>query len=236
MSTIQTKKKAAAKGVTAWSYSRLATYEQCPLKFKLTVIDGVKEPGSPAMDRGSAIHAEGEAFLKNPSLPLPASYRLLAQEMEDARSKHKVQSELEITFTKDWLPTGWFDADAWLRIKIDMYYPREHYDGQTVRIDDIKTGKNRGGYEDQLELYCLAALIMDPKAERAEANLLFVDSGEVIGTSHGAYTRKDVESLQRKWEQRVLPMFIDDIWAPTANPFCKWCHAGKVSGCDYAAK
>jgi hypothetical protein len=219
--TVVTKKAAAAKGITAWSYSRLNSYETCPFKFKLTVIDGLKEPGSLAMDRGSAIHAEGEAYLKNQVQELPASYKLLAEEMETAR-KNGVMSELEITFTKEWTPTGWFDADAWLRIKIDMYYPRGT--GDVVRIDDIKTGKNRGGYEDQLELYCLAALIMDPEAKHAEANLLFVDSGEVIGTSHGAYTQKDVPALKTKWEKRVKPMFIDDLWAPSPNQYCRYCY------------
>ena len=43
-----------------WSYSRLTTWEQCPLKAKLKYIDGLKEPGSPAMDRGTAIHKDAE--------------------------------------------------------------------------------------------------------------------------------------------------------------------------------
>ena len=47
-------------GVTAWSYSRYADYTQCPLKFKLKHIQRLPTKGSPAMDRGSAIHKEGE--------------------------------------------------------------------------------------------------------------------------------------------------------------------------------
>lgn len=173
------------------------------------------------MDRGSAIHAEGERYLKDKSLPLPDSYKLLAQEMEELRDAG-AQSELEMTYTKDWKPTGWFDADAWLRLKIDIFLPKDA--SGKIRIDDIKTGKNRGGYEDQLELYCVAALLADPTATHAESNLLFVDSGEVIGTSHGAYTQEDLPKLLKKWEKRVAPMFLDDTWSPSPNAFCKWCH------------
>jgi len=235
MSKIEVKKKAGTKAVTAWSYSRLTSYETCPLKFKFTALDGIKEPGSPAMDRGSAIHKEGEDYLKDVVKEVPESYAKIKEEMEYLKSR-KAMSELEITFTKEWTPTGWFDDNAWLRIKIDVYLSKETYDGKTVRIDDIKTGKNRGGYEDQLELYCLAALIMDPAAKQAEANLLFVDSGEVLGTSHGAYMQKDVEKLKKKWEKRVSPMFMDTLFSPSPNQYCKYCIfriGGLTGGCTY---
>ena len=73
-----------------------------------------------------------------------------------------------------------------------------------------------------------------PKA--AEANLLFVDSGEVLGTSHGAYTQKDVEKLKKKWEKRVSPMFMDTLFSPSPNQWCKYCifrTGGPTGGCTY---
>lgn len=225
MSKIVTKKKAAAQAITAWSFSRLTAYENCPLKFKLTTIDKLKEPASPAMDRGKDIHALGEAFLKGNCDELPTEYKLLAQEMEEARVLG-AESELEVTFTKDWSITGWFEPDAWLRIKIDVLLNK---DG-TVRIIDLKTGKNRGGYEDQLELYCLAALLMYPELESVMAELWFIDSGEIIGTSHGAYTQRDVKKLKTTWEKRVKPMFVDDMWAPRPNQYCRWCAFRKEEG------
>ena len=105
MSKIVTKKKAAPTGITAWSFSRLTAYENCPLKFKLTTIDKLKEPASPAMDRGKEIHLQGELYLKGTTAGVPESFKLLAVEMEDARV-HAAESELEVTFTKDWTITG----------------------------------------------------------------------------------------------------------------------------------
>lgn len=229
---IETKKAAVGKPVTAWSYSRLNTYEQCPFKFKLTVVLGIKEPGSAAMDRGTEIHKAGEMFLKDISQDVPDSFKLLSDELIAIKALG-AKSELEITYTNQWLPTGWFDKNAWVRIKLDaLLYDA---DTKTVRIIDFKTGKNRGGYEDQLELYAIAGLLMFPEAEIISAELWFVDSGEIIATSHGDYKQAMLPGLKTKWENRVLPMFEDTIWPARPNNFCGFCFARKANGgpCEY---
>lgn len=224
MSNVKVKKAAVktAKPLTAWSMSRLSLYEQCPFKFKAVHIDGLKEPGSKAMDNGKAVHARGEQYLKGQVKVLPADFKLLAVEMEEAKAVG-AESELEVTFTKDWRITGWFADDAWLRIKIDILVLKE----DAVTIVDLKTGKNRGGYEDQLELYALAALLMYPEADKVSAELWFTDTGEIIGTSHGDYAQKDVPALKKKWEKRVRPMFMDKLFSPRPNVFCGYCHFRK---------
>lgn len=218
MTKIEVKKKATTRGVTAWSISRLNTYEQCPFKFKLTVVEGIKEPGSAAMDRGAEIHKHAELYLKNETKVVPDSCKLLALEFEEIKDLG-AKSELEITFTKDWQPCGWFDKEAWLRLKLDALV----LDGDTIRLIDFKTGKNKGGYEDQLEIYALAALVMYPDIKHVAAELWYLDSGEVIGTSHGAYTHEMLDELKHKWAERVSPMFHDEIWAARPNKFCNWC-------------
>lgn len=231
MSKIEVKKKAAPQAaVTAWSFSRLTSYELCPSKFKFSVIEKLPEPGSPAMDRGQAIHKEGEEYLKGVRTEMPVSYELLHQEMEHAKQAG-AESELEVTFTKDWGLTGWFEPDAWLRIKIDMLLREPG----VIRLVDFKTGKNRGGYEDQLELYALAALLMHPAVEHVTGELWFVDSGEIISTAHGAYTQADVEELKAKWAKRVKPLFADTVFAPRPNNLCRWCHYRKENNgpCQY---
>lgn len=227
---IEVKKKGVHKAVTAWSFSRLNTYEQCPFKFKLTVVDGIREPGSPAMDRGAEIHKQGELYLKGQVKDIPEPYKLLALEMEEMRDL-MAKSELEVTFTKDWGVTGWFDKDAWCRIKIDALA----LDHDTIRIIDFKTGKNRGGHESQLELYAIAALNLYPDIKHITAELWFLDTGEIVATSHGAYTHDMLPALKKKWEARVLPMFEDSIWPARPNQYCGFCFARKSNGgpCEY---
>lgn len=229
---IEVKKAGVGKAVTAWSYSRLNTYEQCPFKFKLTVVLGIKEPGSAAMERGTQVHKDAEIFLRVPSAELPESYKLLADELQSIKD-NGAKAEVEVTFTKDWQPTGWFDKDAWVRIKVDsiVYLPKTN----SIRIIDFKTGKNRGGYEDQIELYAIAALILYPDISNISAELWFVDSGEIIGSSHGQYTHDMLPALKQKWEDRVVPMFEDAIWPARPNNFCGFCHFRKVNSgpCEY---
>jgi len=103
--------------ITAWSYSRYGVYDQCPFKAKLLYIDRFKEPGSPAMDKGIAVHSEIEAYLKSNN-PVPQCAIKLHADLEALKAQ-KPYAELEVCFNKDWLPVDWFAKDAWVRIKID---------------------------------------------------------------------------------------------------------------------
>lgn len=136
MSKIELKSKSkepTGNGVTAWSISRLNTYTQCPFKFKLTAIDKIREPSSPAMERGAAIHKEAEVYLKGADLVVPTSLSLMTTEFLELK-EHRAEAELEVTFNKDWGITGWFDKDAWCRIKIDAMVLL----GDTIKIIDFK--------------------------------------------------------------------------------------------------
>lgn len=227
---IEIKKKAAPQHITAWSYSRLSEWEGCPKKSYFKVIEKLKEPGSEAMERGSKIHKEGENFLKGLLEEVPETYKLLAQELAEVKMLG-AKSEVEATFTKDWQSCGWFDAEAYLRIKIDIVVAQ---DG-VIRLIDIKTGKNKGGdtYKDQLELYALAAMLIFPDISGISAELWFVDSGEIIGTS--AYKPSQLEELKARWEKRIVPMMNDTIFAPRPSSACKWCwfSQSKTGKCEY---
>lgn len=227
---IEIKKKAAPQVIQAWSISRLNEYESCPKKSYFKVIEKLKEPSSEAMERGSKIHKDGEDFLKGITEEVPESYKLLAQELAEAKMLG-AKSEVEATFTKDWKPCGWFDAEAYLRIKIDMLVVQ---DG-VIRLVDYKSGKNKGGdtYKDQLELYALAAMLIFPDIENISAELWFVDTGEIIGTS--AYKPSQLEELKAKWEKRIIPMMNDTIFAPRPSGLCKWCWFSKekTGKCEY---
>ena len=42
--------------INQWSYSRLSCFEKCPKQAEFKFVKKLKEPGSPAMDRGKHIH------------------------------------------------------------------------------------------------------------------------------------------------------------------------------------
>ena len=92
--------------LTAWSYSRYADYKQCPLRFKLKYLDKVPEGDvSPAMERGSVIHKEGERYLKDPTIDkVPDSYHHFAEVMQQLRELEPMV-EQQWGFNSSWEPT-----------------------------------------------------------------------------------------------------------------------------------
>jgi len=206
--------------ITAWSYSRYSTYQQCPFKLRLTALDKFKEPSNPALEKGIAVHAELERYLKLPNEPLPQSGIKLCADLEELKAR-KPYSELEVAFNKDWLPVDWFAKDAWARIKIDALVK----DGDYAYVVDFKTGRMNDGYEPQLELYSLTAMIMFPNVNTVDTSLYFVDAGRKLDGQQ--YVRADLDMLKAKWTDRVSMMLADTEFRATPNQWCKWCHFRK---------
>lgn len=224
-----------SNGVTAWSYSRYADYKQCPLMFKLKHIDKRRTTGSPAMQRGSDIHKEGENYLvapplkgKPPAGPLkgvPATYQHFRDEMLQLREL-KPLVEQQWGFTRDWKPTSWFGGDTWLRIVCDVVVL---YEDNTVDLIDFKTGRKYDTNEEQVELFSCAPFIKYPNVEEVQTRLWYLDQAkdnEVLRT----YTRADYEGIRKGWEKKIVPMFKDKRFAPTPNEKCRFCDFAKNKG------
>lgn len=220
--------------ISAWSFSRWSLYEQCPLKLRLSVIDKIKEPSSPAMDRGTDIHKLAEEYLRGIKRTVPKELHLFSDEMKRLRAivKRDPATKIEETwaFRNNWVTTTWDDWDgAWLRVKLDL----AHFEGNALIITDWKTGKFRQDsadeYQIQLELYALAALII--YADRPDLvvlpRLVYTDQGIVYpgdSTTARDYTPRDLPLLKKTWLARTKPMLRDKTFAPKPNRFCGWCH------------
>ena len=72
--------------VTAWSYSALSLYEQCPLKYKLTKIDKLPEPKSPHLTRGLEVHDQCDKFLTGQSVNVPECAASFEAEMVELKA------------------------------------------------------------------------------------------------------------------------------------------------------
>jgi hypothetical protein len=214
--------------VTAWSYSRYADYKLCPFKFKCKHIDRIKDQGSAAMDRGSAIHKEGEVFLSTPGKrAVPASYKAFQSQMLELKALKPVV-EQQWGFTQQWTPTGWFGNDTWLRIVLDAGV---RYEDNTADVIDFKTGKKYATNEEQVELFSTAPFMKWPDTTHVTTRLWYLDvpdkdENEVIRE----YTRRDYDLIRKDWTKRVVPMFNDTKFAPRPNDKCKWCSYRKEAG------
>lgn len=225
-----TKKVIPIKQITAWSYSRYSDYSSCPRKAKYKVIDKLKEPGSAAMDRGSAIHALAERYAKKELRALPDELALFKAEFTALR-KQKVITEEQWAFTVNWEPAGWSDWNsAWLRVKMDCAYVDR--DTNRLQIIDHKTGRVNDAHKNQLSLYAVAGLIMFPDVQGVDAKLWYLDQGEEFTQG---YERGELPFLQKTWERTVKKMLTDKTFKPNPGPACRWCHFKKGNGgpCEF---
>ena len=209
--------------IKSWSYSRYNLWKQCPFKARLLYIEGLKEPGSPALEKGLKVHGELEAYLKDELTERPLCGFNLKDHVDALKAK-KPHVELSVAFNKDWQPVEWFDKQAWARIKIDYLVKTD----DTVLVGDWKTGKIRDDYGDQLELYALTGLLMFPNVKEVNTELAFVDHGKVI---EGTMFKADqLEELRAQWMARVTPMLEDTTFEATPNSYCGYCHFSKKKG------
>lgn len=106
--------------IKSWSFSRYATFEQCPYRLKLQVIDKIpdKQPKK-AADRGTAIHTMAEVFTAEGG-DLPSELSAFSDEFSALHTLYKegkVSLEGEWGFTNNWEPCAY--NDAWLKVKAD---------------------------------------------------------------------------------------------------------------------
>jgi hypothetical protein len=214
-----------AKSITAWSYSRLSTWERCPLFAKAKFIDKLQEEPSEAMARGDRIHKALGAWLSgdehgNRGGPLPeeaARFENMLNQLARLSETATLQTEQQWGFTNTWAPTGWFDKNTWLRSVLDVCVV---YPDDTADVVDHKTGKMYDDNREQMELFGLSVLCRYPAVSSVNTRLWYVDSGnEVIDQ----FSRADAEPLKAKWSARAAAMLADREFLPKPNDKCKWC-------------
>lgn len=233
---------ARAEYFTSWSFSRWVDYTLCPLKAYLAHIKKIREPKNDAMQRGADIHDMASGYIKGKIKKLPAELKLFKLEFDKLKKQYKksisgMVVEDDWAFTQGWDQTRWDDwIGCWVRIKLDCAH---HEDEDTLIVTDWKTGKFREEdnalYLAQLELYALAALILQTHLEAVKPRLVYLDLGIVYPPEAKplTYKRADIKKLKQVWEKRVKPMMADRKFAPRPNDKCRWCffgQSGKIKG------
>lgn len=214
--------------ITAWSISRLHSYEQCPLQFKEKFITkSVATDDSPAMQRGKDIHDGIAKFLIGKAAGCPRD-ALVFPRMEQVISEiHAFPDkvvEQQWGFNPNWQPTGWFGNDTWFRSILDVGLL---YEDNTAESIDWKTGKKYGTNMDQMKSQAVAMFGRYRQLTNVTVRLAYLDTGD----EEIAEIRKDEQhSIKADFEKRVAKMLADDIHAPKPNDKCKWCPISRSKG------
>lgn len=208
----------SARGPKFWSFSRLSTFEKCPLQYALNFIWKLPQPPSRAMDRGNTIHKQSEDYIKGKLKGIPASLMQFRQEYAAIRKIETCKAEESYTVTKTWQPTHATDWDnAWLRAKVDIEIP----EGPLLTIIDVKTGREYPEHENQAGIYGTLGMIVHPDTEQIDFEYWYVDSGDV---GHYEFGRTKLREQKKEWAARSRKMLTAKVFRPTpSEDACRFC-------------
>ena len=208
----------------AWSYSALKVFEECPYRSYIARVKGIKEPSSPAADRGTQIHQEAEDYVNGKIGELPSSLEKFKDDFEELRqlfNEAKVELEGEWGFDTAWQPVGWMQKETWARIKLDALVNETE---TSARVIDYKTGKIYGNeipHSQQCLLYAIATFMRYPHIEFVQTELWYLDHGEITKKQ---FTREEAMHFAPGFHSRAIKMTTETEFEPTpSKDSCRWC-------------
>ena len=205
------------------SYSSIKLYENCPYRyFRQRVVKDVVDEGGEASKYGERIHQYLEVRLKdNHSLPQEvAHYEPLCQSVERIATGGELHIEKELVLSDNLTPTGWWDADAWLRSKLDILV----INGNLANVMDWKTGK-RNADQFQMQLFAAQVFKHFPDVQSVRTSLVWLKTMEMDTET---YFRADVNTIWAdvmKRIQRIHTSLEHDNWPARPSGLCRFCPA-----------
>lgn len=235
----------------ALSWSRLSTYQQCPLKFHLSYISKSfpTEEKSIHLVKGEQLHKQLEDYViaKNGGAAMPLGF---SPEVRNAlpyvdklfTNFGAVYPEAQIACDKDWKPTEWFGKDTAWRSIWDVV----GLSPAVCFIGDWKSGKIHPYGDGFGQLHLSAAIGLHRWAEIPEINCAYVYIEHQKVTPIKVVREKgrldkygnpiaDLKSVTDHFDNEFEKVQLEKTWAPTPNEFCKWCPATKAQ-CKFSRK
>ena len=214
----------------AHSYSSIKLFENCPLRYyRQRIIKDVQDQGGEASIYGERIHEALELRLREKK-PLPTEaqqYENLCVSIERNLNHNTLHLEKELTLNENLEPTGWWDADAWLRSKLDVLIDK----GDKAVVFDWKTGKKRAD-QFQMEIFAVQVFKHYPDVQEVLTSLIWLKDGS--STTH-FYSRSHVNELWAEIIGRIRRIHAAadaDIWPARPSGLCPYCPARH--DCNYA--
>jgi predicted RecB family nuclease len=198
-------------------------YENCPYRyFRQRVVKDIVDAGGEASKHGERIHEYLEHRLKANSL-LPqeiAHYEPLCSSVERISEGGELHIEKELVLNENLTPTGWWDADAWLRSKLDILV----INGNMANVMDWKTGKRKTD-QFQMELFAAQVFKHYPEVTTVKTSLVWLKTFEIDTET---YLRGDVNAIWAevmKRIQRIHTSLEHDNWPAKPSGLCRFCPA-----------
>lgn len=230
---LYTSPRAAPLGRTAMrlshSYSSIKLFENCPLRyFRQRVTKDVKDEGGEASKYGERIHALLEKHLKGADIDQEvAAYAPLCASVLRIANGGELLIEHELVLTENLTPTGWWDADAWLRSKLDVLVIKD----STAVVMDWKTGK-RNADQFQMQLFAAQVFKHFPEVHRVKTSLVWLKTMEMDTEIYGRSSANKLWAEVMSRIQRIHDALEHDTWPARPSGLCRYCPCRH--DCDFA--
>ena len=205
------------------SYSSIKLYENCPYRyFRQRVLKDVVDEGGEASKYGERIHEYLEHRLKsNKMLPQDvAHYEPLCASVEKIADGGQLLIEHELVLTDNLTPTGWWDADAWLRSKLDILV----LNGTLANVMDWKTGK-RNADQFQMQLFAAQVFKHFPEVDTVKTSLVWLKTMEMDTETYYRGQVNEIWADVMKRIQRIYTSLEHDNWPMKPSGLCRFCPA-----------
>lgn len=196
------------------SYSGLSCFEICPRQYYERYIERKYKADSKEIQEGYKIHQQLEDYLNGKSID---PERKPDDNLLEALHAAGAKPELGYAVTKDLKPTGFWDDDAYIRMKLDVTLITPRW----VIPIDWKTGKrfNKRGVERdnslQAKTYSLAMYIHYPDLP----NKAIFDYLEQGRQEPYKFTREQAEEVVTR--AGIIDRTTKFVASP--GPLCGWC-------------
>lgn len=227
---------------TAWSFTALSDFENCPKQFyHKRVAKDVKDEMGDAALWGDNVHKFFEySILHHQGLPIEAveaTSILQGAEAEFALYKPYLEAvlalpvdelfaERQYAITKHLVPCDWFAKDVWCRGIIDVLAIK----GSKAYALDWKTGKRKPNSR-QLKLFALLVFLHHPQIDTVKTEFVWLKTGE---RDTETYTRSQEAELWQEFVPslaRFKAAFKAEVFPPRTSGLCNgWC---PVTQCEH---
>lgn len=215
------------------SYSSIKLFENCPLRYyEQRIAKSIKDEGGEASIHGDRVHKALEAKLKRQG-ELPedmAEYAPLVEAVTKLVGNGVLEIEKEMTINRNMRETGWWDADAWLRSKLDILVIK---DDELALVMDWKTGKRRVDFF-QLKLFAAQVFLRYPEVQRVKTTLIWLKTKEFDTET---YNRDEAKLLWQEVLGRIARIESADKynnWPAKPSGLCPYCPLFRT--CAFARK
>ena len=212
------------------SYSSIKLFENCPYRYmRQRVTKDIVDEGGEASRNGERIHKFLEDRLKeNTKLPQEVShYEPLCKAVEQIASTGELHIEKELVLNPDLQPTGWWDADAWFRSKLDILV----INGHDAVVMDWKTGKRKPDFF-QMQIFAVQVFKHFPDVVRVKTSLVWLKDNKMDTETYNRLEANELWAEIIKRVNRIETALEHDVWPARPSGLCRYCPARH--DCDFA--